>query len=122
MFAQCDVKKEKTPKKYPAFGETLFSIATENLPAGVTKDKNSVVAFFRTQDRLGFDPSCTYAWLKGDVIGSKPLVAENFKRILREHERIKAAKRPKSGSIARKRWKSMRGVCQKMRSSKGMWM
>lgn len=82
MSAQCDVKKEKVCKKYPAFGDKLFSIASRNLPHGVEKDKNSVVTFFRKQSALSFDTSSTYAWLNGNISGTKPLVADNFKRIL----------------------------------------
>ncbi len=82
MSAGCNVASKSTPKSYPAFGERLFTIVSENLPDGVVKNKSSVVSFLRQQNDLGFDPSSTYAWLKGDVIGHKSLVAENFKRIL----------------------------------------
>jgi hypothetical protein len=82
MSAQCDVRKKATAKRYPAFGERLFSIVSENLPNGATKNKNSVVNFLRHHADLGFDTSCAYAWLKGDVLGNKPLVPDNFKRIL----------------------------------------
>ena len=77
-----EAKKEKSDQKYPAFGAKLFSIVTDNLPDGGVKDKKSVVTFFRKEDHLYFDASCTYAWLKGDLLGSKPLIPENFKRIL----------------------------------------
>lgn len=82
MDAGCDVKWKSTTKKYPAFGEKLFSIVSENLPNGVVKNKSSVVTFLHQQSELSFDTSCAYAWLKGDLAGQKPLVAENFKRIL----------------------------------------
>ena len=81
MVVQYDMSKEKV-LSYPAFGEKLFSIVSASLPPGGAKDKRSVVAFFRDEENLGFDTSCTYAWLKGDVLGSKPLRVENFKRIL----------------------------------------
>ncbi len=42
-----------------------------------------MVSFFQKQPGFGFDPTCAYAWLRGDVSGPKPLVVDNFKRILR---------------------------------------
>lgn len=81
MPIQCDTKKEKTIL-YPGFGEKLFSLVTDNLPRGIAKDKKSVVTFFHDEEDLCFDQSCTYAWLKGDVSGTKSLTSENFKRIL----------------------------------------
>jgi len=82
MSAQCDVKKKTMLETYPAFGEMLYSIVSENLPYGVVKNKNAVVNQLRQHPELGFDTSCAYAWLKGNVLGSKPLINENFKRIL----------------------------------------
>ena len=81
MPVQCDTKKEKA-MLYPGFGEKLFSLVTANLPHGFAKDKKSVVAFLRDEANLCFDPSCTYAWLKGDVVGTKSLTPDNFRRIL----------------------------------------
>ncbi len=82
MSAVSDVKKEKIARTYPAFGERLFSIAVENLPHGTARDKSAVVTFFRNEAYFGFDPTCTYAWLRGEVQGTKPLAMENFKRLL----------------------------------------
>jgi len=83
MFLQYEVKEKRVSKRYPAFGEKLYWLVVENLPYGFSQDKQGVVSFFRRHPDFGFDPTCTYAWLRGDVSGSKPLVVDNFKRILR---------------------------------------
>lgn len=82
MAARIEARKDKHVKKFPAFGEKLLAIVTGNLPEGSAKDKNAAVTFFQSEKAFGFDRSCAYAWFKGDVLGAKPLVPDNFKRIL----------------------------------------
>ena len=82
MFLQNEVKEKRVSKRYPAFGEKLYCLVVENLPDGFSKDKQGVVSYFQKQPGFRFDTTCTYAWLRGDVSGSKPLAVDNFKRIL----------------------------------------
>lgn len=82
MSAQYEARKEKYVRKFPAFGEKLLLVVTSNLPEGSARDKHAAVTFFEKERAFGFDRSCIYAWFKGDVSGAKPLVPDNFKRIL----------------------------------------
>lgn len=74
--------QERTKTSYKLFGKRLLDIVVQNLPPGQTRNKPSAVHFMMNEERLGFDRSSIYGWFRGDIVEIKPLVEENFKRIL----------------------------------------